>query len=345
MEITRISTVAAFAMATMISTGATTIATAEEVDFSGKTITIVVGFGAGGGYDAYGRLAADHLGKHLEGNPTVIVENMPGGAGQRSAVYMATAAPKDGTSITVIPASIAFDAIRGGMASEIEPLAFRPIGRLTSIIEAQLTWHDSPTKTFADAQERETLVAGDGARGNASTVLSVMNARFGAKFNPVLGYKGTADMALAMERGEVEGIVHPLQTLDATHPDWVSENKVNFLWQQATARHPDYPEIPAIVEFADDAEGKALLSLLARQGEIGRSLSAPPGTPPETVEAFRAAFDAMIVDPDFIADARTRNLPLDPATGEEVEELIAATIESPAEVTAELNRILEAVKE
>ena len=313
-----------------------------EADFSGRTVSIVVGFGAGGGYDAFARLTADHIGRFLPGNPTVIVENMPGGSGRRSLVYMATAAPKDGTVITIPPANFAVDALRGEDAGIVDPKAFGMIGRLSESRELEITWKTSATKTFADAQQRETTMASDGPTGNGSTVLRVLNTYFGAQFRLIEGYSGTAEMALAMQRGEVEGMVASVQTVKIGHPEWIADGEINLLWQQAADRSPDFPDVPALVEFARNDDERALLGLLVVQGQIGRALTTPPGVPDDTLAAFRAAFGEMIADPDFLADARKRNLDIMPGTAAELQGVIDRTLESDPAAVEKLVSVLKA---
>ncbi len=313
-----------------------------EADFSGKTVTIVVGFGAGGGYHAYGQLAADHLGRFLPGNPTVIVEEMPGGSGRRSLVYMATAAPKDGTAITIPPANFAVDALRGEDAGTVDPEAFGMIGRLSDSRELEITWETSPTKTFADAQARETLIASDGPTGNGSTVVRVLNTYFDTKFKLIEGYSGTAMMALAMQRGEVEGMVASIQTVKVNQPQWIRDGQINILWQQASDRSPDFPDVPALVEFARNDEERALLDLLVVQGQIGKSLAAPPGVPNEILAAFRSAYEEMIADPGFLADARKRNLDIVPASAGDLEAIIGRTLDSDPAAVEKLVAVLKA---
>jgi tripartite-type tricarboxylate transporter receptor subunit TctC len=312
------------------------------VDLAGKTITIVVGFGAGGAYDLYARLAADHLGGFLPGRPTVIVENMPGGGGARSVAYLGTAAPKDGTVASLIPATIVFDSATGSLPAGLTADDFGFVGRLAAPASAVVTWHTSPTKTFADAQRRETTMAGSGRTAITSVILRVLNATVGTKFKVVEGYQGTADVLLAVERGEVEGTSASLVTIESAHPDWIENNQVNFLWLQGAERSSRYPDIPALTEFAETDEQRALFTLITSQGGFGRSLALPPGVPDEIVAAYRSAFDRMVRDPDFIADGERRKLPLDPATGEAVERIVAEALNTPPTTIATLAKILNA---
>lgn len=312
---------------------------AEEA-FSGKTITIVVGYAAGGGYDAYARLAADHLGKFLPGKPAVIVENMEGGGGRRSEVFLASAAAKDGTVISIVPNSFASDSAQRLITGDVDARSFGYIGRLAAGTDAEITWNTSATKTFKDALTRETILGADGVGGNSSTVPRVLNALFGTKFKVVEGYKGVADAALAMQRGEVEGIVFALQTIKSLHPEWIEQKAVNFLWIQAPTRYAEYPDVPSLTEFATNDEQRAILGFLCGNAALGRSLTAPPGVPVEIIALYREAFDAMTKDADFKADAAKRKLPIDYASGSDVAATVKGIMETPPASIARLQEIL-----
>ena len=315
-----------------------------EADFSGMTVTLLVGFGGGGGYDALGRLAADHLGRFLPGNPSVVVQNMPGGGGRRALVYMAKVAPSDGSVITIPPSNFAVNALTDSDAMDVDPTAFGMIGRLAEGRQLRLTWETSPTKTFADARARETVMASEGPTSNTSIVLRVLNAYFGTRFRLIEGYSGTAEMALAMERGEVEGtLVSP--EVAAGHPDWFAEGKVNVLWQEATDRSPAFPDVPAIVEFATTDAERTLLNLVVSQGQIGKSLAAPPGVPDDVLAAFRDGYEAMIRDPAFLADAEKRRLAILPASADELDAIVATTIASDPEAVRQLVEVIRVSSE
>src|SRR5262245_3030808 len=230
-------------------TAAAPLAAQADDALAGKTITLVVGYAPGGGYDLYARLAADHLGRFLPGKPAVVVENMEGGGGRRSEVFLATAAPKDGTVIGIPPASFATDSAQKLITGDVDAGTFGYIGRMVTVTDIEITSASSPTKTFKDAQARETIVSSDGVGGVSSTVPRVLNAILGTKFKIVEGYKGTADQSLAVERGEVEGMSFALQNVKKLHPEWL-EGKVNFLWAIAPKRFAEFPDIPALVEFA-----------------------------------------------------------------------------------------------
>jgi tripartite-type tricarboxylate transporter receptor subunit TctC len=330
----------AAAVGVLLAGSSSAALSAEENFFQGKTITIIVGFEAGGGYDAYARLVGDHLGKHIAGNPTFIVENMPGGGGRKSIIYIGSAAPKDGTVIAIVPAPIAFDSVQSDLPDRLDVATLNYLGRLDSVISAEVTWHTSATKTIEDAKQRETTLASSGIASNSSFIPRMLNGMIGTKFKVVEGYKGIPDMAKAMESGEVEGTLLSATSITTMHPDWATDGSVNFLWLVATTRSPQFPGVPSLVEFAENDDQKQLLWLAASTADVGRPVVAPPGVPADRVEVLRRAFDAMIKDPDFLADANTRKLSLDPATGEAVQEAVRTTMSTPPAVVETLKKIL-----
>lgn len=330
--------------ATLLSAAAQNPAKADAVAnfYKGKTVKIVVGFGVGGGYDIYGRLAAEHLGRFIPGNPTVIVENMPGGGGVRAASFLHVAAPKDGTVLSVIVQAIAFDSVLGNLPGKIDASTYNFIGRLTSNVEAQFTWQASATKSLEDAKRNTVVVGATGATSPSTIVPRMLNETVGTKFKIVQGYPGTAEAALAMERGEVEGMMQSLESLQSAKPDWIAEKRINFIWQLALKPHPDFPDVPAVGQLGDTPEEQSMLRLIAGTADIGRSLVAPPEVPAERVAALRAAFQAMVADPEFQAAAKARNTNLDPASGEALQEIVAAAMATPKAVVERTRTIVTA---
>jgi tripartite-type tricarboxylate transporter receptor subunit TctC len=306
--------------------------------YAGKTITITVGFSPGGGYDLYARLVAQFLGRYIPGKPNVIVSNMPGGGGLRAAIQLFDVAAKDGTVLTAVVQTVGFDSALGQLPVRAD--RFNYIGRMTNSIEMQLLWHTSPTKSLQDAKSRKTVIGATGSSSPSAIVPKLLNDTIGTKFEIVGGYPGTSDSALAMERGEVEGTLKSLESLVATNQDWLTDGKVNIIWQLAMKPHQRFPKVPAIGELGDDPEGRAILRLIAGTAEIGRSLATAPGVPSERVAALRRAFDAMVADPEFQAMAKKRSASLDAATGESLQALIAETMNTPREVVDRVKRVI-----
>ncbi len=320
------------ACAGMAALVASTHPAAAQADFyAGKSISLVVGFGVGGGYDLYARLAADHYGRHLPGAPKILVQNMPGGGGRRSVVYLAGNAPRDGTVIGMLPQAIALDALLGEIPANVNVASLEPIGRITDNIELQVTWHTSPTKTFADALTRETTTAATGAAGISSFVPRVTNLLLGTKFKVIDGYRGSAEMVLAVERGEAEGMVQTWPDLKSNNRRLLDQKQLNLVWQISINRHPELPNVPAIVEFAQTPIQKGALQTIAGTAEVGRSLAAPNGVSDERMRVLRSSFEKMVADKAFLEDASKRNLPISPASSDQLKRWIAETMATPKE--------------
>jgi tripartite-type tricarboxylate transporter receptor subunit TctC len=308
--------------------------------YAGKTITITVGVGPGGGYDLYARLAAEFLGRHIPGKPNIVVVNLPGGGGLRAALQLFNTAPKDGTALCAIVQSVGFDSVLGELP--VRASEFNFIGRMTSSVEMQLLWHTSPTRTLEDAKRRVTVIGATGTSSPSSIVPKLLNDAIKTQFKIVGGYPGTQDSSLAMERGEVEGTLKSLEAVQATNRDWLDSGKVRILWQLGMQRNSAFPDAPAIGELGDDDEGRSMLKLIASTAEIGRSLVTAPGVPPERVAMLRDAFQRMLADPDFRAAAQQRNAGLAPATGEALQKIIQDTTQTSEPVVARVKRSISA---
>jgi tripartite-type tricarboxylate transporter receptor subunit TctC len=294
-------------------------ADADEL-FKGKTVTVYIGTPIAGGYDLYGRLLARHLGRHLPGNPTVIASNMPGGSGINCANFMYAVAPKDGTALAILIQTMGEEQALGTEGVRFDVSRFNWIGRITSNVEMAYVWHTVPTKTIADAKTRETILASAGPSSIIYPLL--LNEMIGTRFKLVRGYQGTQNTHLAMQRGEVEGTTSSVNTVK-TSTNWLSSHEINVLVQYAPQRHAELPDVPAVVELAQTADDKALLSFLARASAVGRSFVAPPGMAPEPLAALRAAFDATMTDPQFLADIGQLRAEFDPLPGKSLQHLFA----------------------
>ena len=334
-------TALAFSVAAGAMMTPSSIAQAEDADLSGKTVNVLVGFGAGGTYDSYARLVADHLSRFLPGEPNMIVENMPGGGGMRSMAFLATAAPKDGTVVTILSNTSVLRSAIGKLPEGLSINDIPLIGRVASPASVTLTWNTSPVKTIEDATKNDITIAATGRTSTTSIVPRTLNAIAGTKFEVVEGYKGTAAGMLALERGEVGAAGSTMESLASGHPDWLKDDTVNILVQNFMERHPLYPDVPALGEFATDDKGVGLAKLAASTGEFGRVFALPPGTPEEVVVAYRKAFETMVQDADFLADAKKRNLTLDPAGGAEVGEDVEVLLDIPADALEAFKVILD----
>jgi tripartite-type tricarboxylate transporter receptor subunit TctC len=287
-----------------------------DSDFKGKTVTVIIAFGAGGGYDQYGRLFARHIGRHLPGNPTVVASNMPGANGIVAANYLYNTAPKDGTALGFLYQTIAQDQVLLHSNVQYDATKFSWIGRITSTVEIMYTWRRAPVRRIEDLVQRETVF---GIAGPLIGIFArLLNSSMGAQFKLVRGYKSTAEIHVAMERGEVEGAYSSLSTVRSGWNHWLTDKQINILVQTVAERHPDLADVPAIVELGRTAEDRALMGFFAAGGTVGRSVAAPPGVAPERLQTLRKAFHATMNDPQFLAEARQMKLDVEPLSGEEL---------------------------
>lgn len=293
----------------------------------GKSLTLVVGSPPGGGYDTYGRLVAEHLGKFIPGRCSIVVQNMPGAGSLRAANFLFQQAPTDGLTIGMIQPNLVLDQAFGSENAKYDLRKFQWIGRIVTQIETTVAWRTSPVKTIQDARTHETTLAAATANGLTAGFPRVMNTIVGTKFKIISGYGGTAAIGLALERGEVEGGSMSGDTLLGEKHDWLAQNKVTVLVQYSQTRNPEFPSVPAMVEFAQTPDQKKILTLFAATTEIGRTLVAPPGVASDRIAALRAAFAAMAKSGEFVADAKKRKMELDILPGEAVAQLIDSSLD------------------
>ena len=242
----------AFVLAAAIACCASNSAPAQPAeDFKGKTVTVYIAFAVGGGYDQYARLFARHVGRHIPGNPTVVPANMPGANGLVAANYLYNTAAKDGTALGVLYQTIAQDQVILQSKVQYDAPKFSWIGRITSTAEILYTWHSVPVRSVEDLAKREVILATAGPL--VAIYANLLSASTGAQFKLVRGYKGTVEVHIALERGEIESAYSSLSTIRAGWNHWLTNRQINVLVQTVTERHPDLPNVPAIAEFGEDS--------------------------------------------------------------------------------------------
>jgi tripartite-type tricarboxylate transporter receptor subunit TctC len=322
---------------------ATSAAFADPVaDFyKGKQMQFIIRSNAGGGYDQYSRLLARHIVKHIPGNPTMLPVNMPGGGGLKAANFVAHAAPKDGTILTMVSQGLPMDQALGlnkGLQADMK--AFNWIGNMSDSNQVTVSWHTSPTKTIQDAMKRETVIGATGAGSISTQIPAVLNNVVGTKFKVIFGYPGGSDINLAMERGELEGrATNPWASYVAVTPHYVNEKKINLLVQVGLRKDPDLPNVPLMRELATDAEGQAILDYVSKATAVGRPVGTTPGVPKERVAALRTAFDATLKDPEFKAESDKQKMEISPMSGAELQQLIADIIDAPNELLEKVRQV------
>jgi tripartite-type tricarboxylate transporter receptor subunit TctC len=322
--------VAALASAAIVLVPSSGWAQIPDQTFAGKAITLVNGYAPGSGNDIIGRLVARHIGKHVPGQPRVIAQNMPGAGSYKAANYFYSVAPKDGTILGYIAQTAATEELLGNPAVQFKTAKFNWIGRMSSYNNVSIGWYTSKVKSIADAQKMESTIGATGVGSAVYIYPNVMNNVLGTKFKIVSGYEGTAQSALAMERGEVDAVTMGWFTVKSTHKNWIEGKKINIFVQFLMERHSDLPDVPTIVEFARTPEEKRLFQLFANEGDIGKAILTPPGTPANIVTMLRRAFDDMAKDPEYIADADKLQLERDPMPGEKLQKLIEAVADTPS---------------
>jgi tripartite-type tricarboxylate transporter receptor subunit TctC len=303
-----------------------------EQFFARRTVTIIIGYTAGGSYDLYGRMVARHIGKHIPGQPAVIAQNMPGAGSLKAANYLYELAPKDGTALGVIVESAALEQTLANPAVQYDAGKFAYLGRVATSNNIFMQWHTARVQSLEDAKRMETSLAGTGPGSIAETVPRLLNAVIGTKFKLVSGYPASTEAMLAMERGEVDGASSSWAAVKVGKQAWLREKKIRIILQTTPERIAELPHTPSLGEIGDTPEDKQVFALYASGSAIGRSVLAPPGVPAERTQALRAAFQAMVKDPEFVAEIHKLNVELDPLPGEQLERLATQTLNIPAAV-------------
>jgi tripartite-type tricarboxylate transporter receptor subunit TctC len=309
---------------------------AQAQDFyKGKTITFLVGSGAGGGYDVYARVYAQHVVAHMPGQPVIIIKNMPAAAGLAAASALYTAPEKDGLTIAALPNGAAMDALFGNPGARFDSLRFNWIGSIGKLQNVCATWHLSPIKTIAQAQSTEVIVAGAGATSNTAIVPKIINELIGTKFKVIVGYDPTGGLNKALEGGEAEGICGlSWSTMKASRPDWIRDKMLNVIVQMGMQKLPDLPDVPSVLDLVHDDEARNVLELILIRQEMGRPIATSPDVPKERVNLLRQAFDATMKDANFRADSERLGLEIDPLSGHEIEALLHKAYAAPEKIIA-----------
>jgi tripartite-type tricarboxylate transporter receptor subunit TctC len=311
------------AAALVLALGSSAAAQPAEQFYKGKLLDLEIGYPTGGSNDAYGRLLANHLGKHIPGAPTIVPRNTPG-AGSFLAVNRVYAnLPKDGSVIALGAPTLALDERLGSQGVRFKTAELNFIGRVDSLVNIVMMWKTSKVKSIADAQRMESTLSGTGAGSTVSIYPTVLNNVIGTRFKLVMGYRGSNEAMLAMERGEVEGHSTAWSAVKVAKPDWLRDKTVTLIVQFALQRHPELPDIPTAVELARNDEERGVLAAVMNASEVGTAFFTTPGVPPERLAVLRHAFEETMQDPEFLAEAERIRLGVTPMRGEEVQKLVA----------------------
>jgi tripartite-type tricarboxylate transporter receptor subunit TctC len=304
--------------------------------YAGKTLELIVGGGAGGGYDIYARTVARHLSRHIPGNPSIVVKNMPGASSNKAAQYISAIAPKDGTSMAgIMPGAIMGPLLDEKNAPLFDPTKVHYIGTANSGTRVCATLKGTKISTFEDTRKVPAKFGGSGPNDSTYEYGYLHKNTSGAIYDVVSGYRGTPDMALALERGEIDGICGwDWSSFKSQKPDWLRDGKANILLQVSIEPHPELTRmgVPSVFKFVNNETDRKVVELVISQTLFHRPYIAPPGTPPAQLAILRTAFDRTVTDPAFLANAEKARIDIAPLSGAKVQEIIGKLYATPRDI-------------
>ncbi len=297
--------------------------TSEAEFFAGKSITVLIGYAAGGTYDATGRLLARHMPRHIPGNPAMVPQNMPGSGGIKTILHLYSVSPKDGTALGMLSRSYPIEPVFNPQVAKYEPARFNPIGSTSQEVSVGVIWHTHGVKSLQELLTRQITTGATGATDDTGRFPTLVNNLLGTKIKVITGYPGGNDVTSAMEKGEVEArFGWSWGSLKSRSKPWLDEKKINILVQMALEKAPDLPDVPLVMEFAKNDNDRKALELLFAPQSVAWPLVAPPGVPPQRVATLRRAFEATMKDPAFVAEANKLRIDIEPVTGEAMQKVV-----------------------
>jgi tripartite-type tricarboxylate transporter receptor subunit TctC len=291
--------------------------------FAGRNITVLIGYAAGGTYDATARLLTRHMGRHIPGNPNMIPQNMPGSGGIKTILHLYSVAPRDGTTLGMLSRSYPIEPVFNPQTAKYDPTRFNPIGSTSTEVSVGVVWHTNSVKTLGDLQTHQITTGATGTTDDTGRFPTLLRNLTGAKIKIVTGYPGGNDVTAAMEKGEVDArFGWSWGSLKSRSRPWLDEKKINILVQMALEKAPDLPNTPIIMEFAKSDLDRQALELLFTPQAVAWPLVAPPDVPADRVTILRRAFDATMKDKAFIAEAERLRIDVEPVTGEAMQKIV-----------------------
>jgi tripartite-type tricarboxylate transporter receptor subunit TctC len=330
--------------AALVATAAGAKARADQVSFAGKQIKLLIGFSPTGyGYDTYGRLLARHLGKYLPGNPVIIPQNRPGAGSLNLANYIYSAAPRDGTEIAIVGRGVAMEPLIGPSASQarLDSRRFAWLGSMNNEVSGFFIRHGAPATNLNEILAGTPLQVGStGAAGDQQIFTVALNALLGTRLKPIAGYPGTQEIMLAIERGELDGIMgYSWGVARVGNKDDIAFGRLRIVMQLGLDKHKELPEVPMLDQFVHKAEDRQVLQLIFSRQAMGRPLVAPPGLDPPVSQLLRNAFAEALRDRELIAEAAKMDLELGFVAGEEVQAMVERLYRSAPGVIARAQAI------
>jgi len=309
-----------------LGTGQSPAAAQESEFWRGKTITIVAPTGPGGGYDAYTRMVARHIGKQLPGQPTVVVQNMPGAGGMVTANYIYNVAPKDGTVFALFDRAIPTAPLLYGEESKarFDPLKLTWLGSMAREAGMGVVSTRAPAQTVEEARKTELFFGATGHENDAATYVRLFNELFGTRIKVIPTYKAQPEIFLAIERGELHGLFVTGYSANARTyvEDQIAKGQMRLMVQMTLQKDPALPNVPGVLDFVSKEQDRQVIELLLSRLSLGRPFIAPPDLPPERLATLRGAFEKLLQDPEFLADAQKSGLPVQPILAKEAEDIL-----------------------
>jgi tripartite-type tricarboxylate transporter receptor subunit TctC len=303
--------------------------------YRGKTVQVLVGFGPGGGYDLYARTLARYMGRHIPGNPTMVPQNMPGAGGVKVMNYLYNVAHKDGTVIATFARGLAIEPLLGhAQGMQFDATKFGWVGSVSNEVSICAYWNTTGIKTWHDMESKASSIGASAAGADSEIFPTVLRNLFHLPAKVVTGYSnGGADIVLGMERGEVGGRCGwSWSSLLSENKALLDSKKINIVLQLGLQKFEGLPDVPSVMDLPTTPQNKAALKLIVSRQSIARPFAAPPGLPPQRLQALRAAFDATMKDPQFLAETQRLNLEVRPVSGADVQKLIRELYATPPDV-------------
>jgi tripartite-type tricarboxylate transporter receptor subunit TctC len=309
--------------------------------YKGKTVTLIVGYTAGGGFDAYARIIAGYLGKYIPGQPTIVVQNMPGAGSARAASHLYNVAAKDGTVIALTRAPVIAPLAGQADSSDFDVSKFTWLGSGASDLTVCALLGNPKVKTMADALTIEHTLGGLGPGSDEDMYTKIFRKLLGLKAKLVSGYPGGAELVLAVERGELDGRCGwSWSSIKLAKPDWITEKKIKVLSVLALERSPELPDVPSIMEFVKDERHKQILRFVLNAQVLGRPFVAPPGIPEDRADALRTAFEDTMKDPGFLAEIKAKKMEVNPIRWSDIPPLLNDFYATPQDVVENTRSII-----
>ena len=331
-------------LATLLGIAGPTVSSAQDF-YANKQIQFIIRSEAGSGYDQYSRLLGKYMSRHIPGAPGMLYINMPGSGGLTAANYVANRAPKDGSILTMVGQGLPADQAMGlNKSLQADMNAFNWVGNVTASNQLLITWHTSKIKTLLEAQSNTTVFGAAGAGSISVQLPNSFNSILGTKFKVIIGYNGTGELLLAMERGEIDGADFTWSSLKAMRPEFMTKKLVNFVAQIGLEKEVYLPEVPLMRDLAKTPEEKSVADYISKSVTVGRPVATTPGVSPERVAILRLAFDEAVRDPGYVSEAEKQNLELKPMSGLALQQLIKELIEAPPGILDLVRRAMQGQK-